>query len=101
VACVFIVIFVLGTAVAAKSGVDLIKGDATKAFRGALKMFVLLSILTGIWAFCAFTEDGFVGGLKNLIHGRYSLFFWITFPGQMIALVVLLLSWRKGWHGRD
>ena len=95
VACIFIVILILGVGAAAKSGIDLIKGDANKAFWGALKMLVMFSILTGIWAFCALTEDGFVGGLKNLAHGRYSMFFWITFPGQMITLVILVLAWRK------
>ena len=97
-ACIFIVILILGAGAAAKSGIDLIRGDANKALQGALKMLVMLSILTGIGAFCAFTEDGFVGGLKNLVHGRYAMFFWITFPGQMIALVVLVLAWRKRSH---
>lgn len=95
VACVFIVILILGVGAAARSGIALIQGDVTKAFWGALKMSVMLSILTGIWAFCAFYEDGLMGGLKNLLHGRYSIFFWITFPGQVIALVTLVLAWRK------
>ena len=74
-ACIFIVILTLGVVGAAISGVDLFKGDANTALCGGLKMFVMLSILAGIRASCAFTEDGFVGALKNLVHGRYSLFF--------------------------
>jgi hypothetical protein len=95
VACIFIVILILGAGAAAILGIELIKGDANKAFWGSLKMLVMFSVLTGIWGFCALTEDGFVGGLKNLARGHYSLFFWITFPGQMITLVILVPAWRK------
>lgn len=64
-------------------------------------MFVLLSILTGIFGWCAIYESGVAGGLKNLIHGNYALLFGIPFAGQMITLPVLILAYRKRRHERD
>jgi hypothetical protein len=101
VACVFIAILLMGVGAAAKSAIDLAKRDADRAFWGALKMFVFLSVLTGIFVFCAFYEGGLEAGLQNLIYGRYAPFFLITFPGQMIALTVLVLAWRRRRHDRN
>jgi hypothetical protein len=97
-ACIFMAILILAAGAAAKSAVDLAKGDADKAFWGALKIFVLLSVLSGIFVFCAFYEGGWAAGLKKLIHGGYAFVFWIAFAGQMIALPVLILAWRKRQH---
>ena len=98
VACIFIVILILAAGAAVTSATHLAKGDADKAFRGALKIFVLLSVLTGIFVFCAFYEGGLAAGLKKLIHGNYAFVFWIAFAGQMIALPLLIVAWRKQRH---
>jgi hypothetical protein len=74
-ACIFVAILIADVGAAAKSGLDLAKGKVDTAFWGALKMFVLLSILTGIFGWCAIYENGFTGGLNNLIHGNYASFF--------------------------
>ena len=95
IACIFVAILIAAVGAAAKSGLDLAKGKADTAFWGALKMFVLLFILTGIFGGCAIYESGFTGGLKNLIDGNFALFFWIPFAGQRIALPVLILAYRK------
>ena len=97
-ACIFIAILILAAGAAAKSAVDLAKGNADKAFWGALKIFVLLSVLTVIFVFCAFYEGGWAAGLKKLIHGGYAFVFWTAFAGQMIALPVLIVAWRKRRH---
>ena len=78
-----------------KPVIDLARGDAAKSFRGALIILVPLSLVIGSLVFQACTEGGLKGGLNQLIHGHYSILFWITFPGQIAALIVLLLSWRK------
>ena len=98
VACIFIVILILAAGAAVTSATHLAKGDADKAFCGALKIFVLLTVLTGILVFCAFYEGGVAAGLKKLIHGNYAFVFWIAFAGQMIALPVLIVAWRKRRH---
>jgi hypothetical protein len=100
-ACIFVAILIAAVGAAAKSGLDLAKGKADTAFWGALKMFVLLFILTGIFGWCAIYESGFAGGLNNLIHGNFALFFWIPVAGQTIALPVLILADRKRRRDRN
>lgn len=97
-ACIFMAIPVLAAGAAFKSAIDLAKGDADKSFWGALKIFALLSVLTGIFVFCALYEGGWAAGLKKLFHGGYVFVFWTAFAGQMIALPVLILAWRKRHH---
>lgn len=100
VALVLAVIMALATGVAAWSAIDLARGETDKAFRRALRLFVLLTVLNGSFVYCALHEAG-TAGLSSLITGgSYSLLFWITFPGAMISFVVFLLAWRKRRQGR-
>ena len=87
---------------AVRSGVDLAKGDADTAFWRALKVFVLLSFVTGAMVFGAVHERGLHRGLRGLYEAICAvfgilgmLFFLMALAGQVIALVVLLQAWRR------
>ena len=82
----------------ARSVVDLAKGNSDSSFSRALKVLVLFSFLTGLVVFWAVYEDGLARGLKTLVYGSKTfnaLTFWLPFAVQTVALLVVMLAWRK------
>ena len=57
-----------------RSGVDLAKGDSDTAFRWALKVFVLLSFVTGAMVFGAVYEHGLHRGLRGFYEAICAAF---------------------------
>ena len=104
VVCVAIAIVTWGVWCVIRAAVNLARGYSDRSFFASLKVFVLFSALTGFVVSYEWCMDGLAMGLKSLICGSKtfnSLTFWVPFAVQMVALVVLVLAWRKRRHDRD